>query len=92
MNAKLTIIPHNEKMDEYIQSEWEKNDIVILTKADDDDFIHKNAAQLVYDFAIQREIDDIFVCGYKMAYRYNENSNTIGFRTYIPSDGHQATF
>lgn len=46
---KWKFIPHNDWLDRYLKWIWKTNDVVVLTRIDDDDFIHKDAVKLTRD-------------------------------------------
>ena len=64
----------------------------MISKMDDDDFIHKDAVQWVKDAVPNEHFDEIIVCGYKRTWKYVEGSDSIGVEDYVPIDGHMSIF
>ena len=79
-------------VDDFFKDQWTKTEVVIISKMDDDDFIHKDAAQWAVNSVPKEHFDEIIICGYKRTWKYVENSDYIGVEDYILYDGHMSIF
>ena len=60
---------HDQTFDNYISSLWDENDVVAVTRIDDDDFVYKNAVNDVQKLGNDMK-DDMVVCGYSHGYMF----------------------
>lgn len=61
---------------DYIKGQWDKYDIVILTRIDDDDFVNKDAVQDTRDILGTGDFE-IILCGYHYGYRYFSDTHEV---------------
>ena len=66
----------NDDFHEYVHSFWNKNDVVIQTRIDDDDFVNRNAVQDTRDIIGNGQFEMI-LSGYHYGYKFFEGTNII---------------
>ena len=69
LGFKYRFVPHDWCVDDYLIGVWDKNDIVILTRIDDDDFANKFSVQDTRDVLKDNPDSDIVLCGYNSGYK-----------------------
>ena len=87
-------IPHNQYLQEYLNEVWVKNDIVVFTRVDDDDFVNQYVVQDTRDVIEKHDGFQVIICGYNSGYKYIENKNSIRYwkAKFWQNGGHVSMF
>ena len=89
---EVNVVPADSHLDQFISQFWETNDIVILTRTDDDDFVNKYAVQEVRDTIGDGDFQ-LISCGYSNGYKYLEGDSEITHFTHdYKGNGHMSVF
>ena len=75
LNFQYRFMPHDKCMENYMLNVWKQNDIVILSRIDDDDFANKFSVQDTRDVLEANSDSDIVLCGYNSGYKFAYGNN-----------------
>ena len=90
-NFKASVMVWNDGFHNYVESLWKENDIVLLTRIDDDDFVNKNAVQDTRDLIGNGQFDMV-VCGYHYGYKYFDGDDKLIVMRPDYNGGHMSIF